>query len=148
MKTDEVEAYLHEHIPLSAAMGVGVAQCDSTQVLLTAPLDPNINHRQTAFGGSVSALAILAAWTMIHFRLRSEGIENVRLVIQRNSVEYLAPATAMLEAHCPSPSDADWQRFVTAFQRRGRARLTVTSEVHSAGVVAATFTGDYVALGT
>jgi thioesterase domain-containing protein len=61
-----VEAYLHEHIPLSGNMVVRVVCCDESGVTPAAPLEPNINHRHTMFGGSVSALAIRAAWTWLH----------------------------------------------------------------------------------
>ena len=52
MDTPEVQTYLHDHIPLSAAMGAGVSQADTEIVRLSAPLEPNLNHRATAFGGS------------------------------------------------------------------------------------------------
>ena len=51
----EVEDYLHQHIPLSLYMEVKVKQADEYGVTLQAPLEPNINHRSTVFGGSVSA---------------------------------------------------------------------------------------------
>jgi len=43
-------------------------------VLLTAPLAANINHRATVFGGSASAVAILAAWTYLYFVLKGTGL--------------------------------------------------------------------------
>ena len=57
-----IKEYLYEHIPLSKAMGVEVVEAVSDRVLLKAPLAPNINHRETVFGGSASALCILSAW--------------------------------------------------------------------------------------
>ena len=39
-----VERYLHEHIPLSAHMPIGVDRVDDDGVHLLAPLAPNINH--------------------------------------------------------------------------------------------------------
>ena len=57
----ELASDLHAHIPLSAAMQVSVAAVDADGVTLQAPLAPNINHRDTVFGGSASAVAILAA---------------------------------------------------------------------------------------
>jgi thioesterase domain-containing protein len=57
----EVERYLHAHIPLSRAMAVEVQAATPVCVRLCAPLAPNINHRETVFGGSASAVAILAA---------------------------------------------------------------------------------------
>ena len=69
MLPDQLERYLHEHIPLSKAMGVSVLSVGEEAVTLRAPLAPNINHRETVFGGSASALAILAAWSLLHTRL-------------------------------------------------------------------------------
>ena len=42
-------------------------------VVIEAPLAPNINHRKTVFGGSASALGILAAWSLVHLRLAGTG---------------------------------------------------------------------------
>jgi thioesterase domain-containing protein len=98
----ELERYLHEHIPLSGAMAVSVISCTEQSVVLSAPLAPNINHRETVFGGSASAVAILAAWSLLHTRLRDADIE-ARLVIQSNSMNYELPiqgtftATSLLE---------------------------------------------------
>jgi thioesterase domain-containing protein len=61
MDARELQAYLHAHIPLSAAMQVSVDAVAADGVTLRAPLAPNINHRETVFGGSASAVAILAA---------------------------------------------------------------------------------------
>jgi thioesterase domain-containing protein len=57
----EVECNLHDHIPISASMGVRVLGCDAAGVRLEAPLAANINHRHMVFGVSASAVAILAA---------------------------------------------------------------------------------------
>ena len=81
----ELAQYIHEHIPLSKAMGVSVVAVEDDAITLQAPLEPNLNHRQTVFGGSASALAILASWSLLHVRLHGQGIAD-RLVIQRNSI--------------------------------------------------------------
>jgi thioesterase domain-containing protein len=85
LELKELETYLHEHIPLSKAMQVSVIEADPGFVKLAAPLAPNINHRETVFGGSASAVAILAAWTILFIRLQNEGLYS-RVVIQRNQV--------------------------------------------------------------
>ena len=61
-------------------MQVAVVSAAADAVTLSAPLAPNINHRSTAFGGSVSTLAILSAWSLVNLRLRAEGLRS-RLVI-------------------------------------------------------------------
>ena len=92
MNASELEAYLHGHIPLSAAMQVSVDAVAADGVTLRAPLAPNINHRETVFGGSASAVAILAAWSLLHTRLLADGIA-ARLVIQSNTMDYDAPTS-------------------------------------------------------
>jgi thioesterase domain-containing protein len=141
----ELEAYLHAHIPLTAAMGVTVVSVSAESIRLAAPLAPNINHRQTVFGGSLATLAILAGWSLVYVRLRASGI-SARIVIQRETVEYTEPAMTYFTAFCPAPDEGAWSRFVATLSRRGRGRLTLTATVESAGIVAATFVGEYVAI--
>lgn len=145
MDVAAVEAYLHQHIPISRHMGVRVVAMDEAGVRLTAPLAPNLNHQSTAFGGSVSSLAILAAWTVAHTGLHGRGID-ARVVIQKSTMDYIAPIHDELEAFCPAPSDPDWERFVAAVEKRGRGRLRLEAQVTSAGAEAARFHGVYVAL--
>lgn len=145
MSPVEIEAYLHEHIPLSAAMEVRVVACDASGATLRAPLAPNINHRATVFGGSASAVAILAAWTWLNFRLRAEGHMS-RLVIQKNTVDYLLPISGDFEARCAAPSEETVTKFLAIFRRHGKARLEVGAVLLSEGKPATTFTGDYVAM--
>jgi thioesterase domain-containing protein len=145
MSAAELEAYLHEHIPLSAAMEVQVVRLDESGVELCAPLGPNINHRHTAFGGSIASIATLTAWSLVHTRLTAGGRPS-RVVVMSSQIDYHAPATSEFSARCDAPTESDWTRFVAALDRRGRARLELTSTVHSEGVLAATLTGSFVAL--
>jgi thioesterase domain-containing protein len=141
-----IERYLHDHIPISRAMSIRVLALDAAGVRLGAPLAPNINHRSTVFGGSASAVAILAAWTLVHFRLREAGLDG-RVVIQRNAVEYLSPIDDDFEAFCPAPPTRDWQRFTDSVARRGRGRLHLTAELRIGAERVGHFEGMYVAFG-
>lgn len=140
----ELQNYLHAHIPLSKAMDVVVLNATLESVTLSAPLAPNINHRATVFGGSASALAILAAWTSLHVRLTRAGID-ARVVIQSNTMHYAQPMAGAFTASARAGDAATWQRFDATLSRRRRARITVTATLKCAGVVAGEFTGDFVA---
>lgn len=147
MLPQELEQYLHEHIPLSDAMEVSVLSVDEEAIVLQAPLAPNINHRETVFGGSASALAILAAWSLLHTRLRREGILS-RLVIQRNTMEYDLPIPGEFTARSSLVHAEDWSRFTRTLTRRGKARVTVTTLLEHNKQVVGRLTGEFVALGT
>lgn len=143
--TSDLEAYLHEHIPLSAAMAVRVDRVDADAVALWAPLAPNINHRDTVFGGSASALAILAAWSLVHAKLTAQG-RSCRIVIQRNEIDYDAPLVGDFSAVARLAHHDAWERFVRVLDRRGRSRIAVTCTLTSEGIVGGRFAGSFVAI--
>ncbi|HNR23032.1 MAG TPA: YiiD C-terminal domain-containing protein [Steroidobacteraceae bacterium] len=137
--------YLRRRIPLAAAMDLDVLDAGAGSVLLSAPLAPNVNHRGTAFGGSVSALAILSAWSLLHVRLHDESIES-RLVIQRNVMEYLQPIDGTFTARATLATAESWDPFVRLLRRRGKARIAVLASLEYGGAVAGRFEGEFVAL--
>lgn len=140
-----LEAYLHTHIPLSRAMGATVQDLSAGGVTLAAPLAPNLNHRGTVFGGSASSLAILAAWALVHTRLWAEGLDS-RLVIQRNSMAYERPMDGPFEATASLARPESWSTFLRTLRRMGRARITVMSVLYCGGQATGRFEGDFVAL--
>lgn len=141
-----LEHYLHEQIPLSAALGVHVAEASIDRVRLTAPLAANINHCGTVFGGSAVAIATLAAWGVLRVRLSAAGI-SARTVIQRSRMEYERPITGDFEAECRLTDPAAWARFSAVLARRGRARLRLATELRCAGQRVGEFAGEFVAIG-
>jgi thioesterase domain-containing protein len=145
MDQNGLERYLHEHIPISGALGVGVAEASDQLVRVSAPLEPNLNHRSTAFGGSVGAVAVLAGWGLM--RLRVDHLRPVpHLVIQRSTLEYLLPIETDFEASCAAPSEDRWDRLWRAFTQRGRGRIDLAVEVTADGALAARFHGTYAVL--
>jgi len=126
-------------------MAVSVVSVQSDSVILRAPLAPNINHRETVFGGSASALAILAAWSLLHVRLTNENIAS-RLVIQRNTMEYDQPILGDFTAHSSLAQPDRWDRFTRMIARKGKARIAVASSLQYGGNVVGRFSGEFVAL--
>ena len=141
----ELEQYLHRHIPLSRAMQVSVLELQPQHVILSAPLEPNINHRDTVFGGSATAVAILAAWSLVHIRLVDAGLPS-RLVIQRNTMSFSQPITGAFTAQSSLADEARWKTFEQTLARRTRARISVACDLFCAGMQAGRFEGDFVAL--
>ena len=141
----QVEAYMREHIPLSGDMGVRVLDSGPDRVVLEAPLGPNLNHRSTAFGGSVAAVAMLAGWALVHFRLRAEGL-RAETVIPRGDIRYDAPIHGQFRALCARVADGPWQRFSKALTKHGKGRIGVVVTVEAGGAAVASMAASYVAL--
>ena len=106
---------------------------------------PNINHRGTVFGGSASALAMLAGWALVHARI-AELPFATHLVIALVQMEYDRPINGDFEAWCPALEEARWSRFDKSLRARGKARVEVAVELQRRGEPVASFRGVYVAL--
>jgi thioesterase domain-containing protein len=145
MDIHALRTYLHEHIPLSKAMGVDVVEATAEGVALSAPLSPNINHRETVFGGSAAAVALLAAWSLLYLRLREVDM-SCRLVIHKSAVVYEKPMAGTFFARTVAPDAAAWHRFVSVLARRHRARIVMRSVLSCDGVQAGELEGEFVAL--
>lgn len=143
MTNDQVRDYLYQQIPLSQAMGIEVSRATTTQVVLSVPLGPNINHRETAFGGSISASGILACWTLVHLRLVELDV-HTRLVIHKNKTVYRAPIAGDFEAVCEFNDENAWTQALEMLDRWGKAKLQLKASLMCQGREAATFQGSFV----
>jgi thioesterase domain-containing protein len=121
----QLEVYLHQHIPLSQAMGVTVLQAKLDKVVLAAPFSLNINHKKTVFGGSLHAVATLACWSLVHL-----NIKGAQIVITKSDVEYLLPVDVDFQAVCMMPDVNVWGRFLVTLQRKGKARIQLSATIH------------------
>ena len=141
-----LESVLHHDIPLTREMGLKVLGWQDRQLRLQLPLEANINHKSTMFGGSLYCGAVLAGWGWLHLRLREAGIEDGHIVIQEGQINYPLPVTGDAIALCDAPDATVWKKFLAMYQRHGRARLTLRTRIVNAGSdeVAVTFSGQYV----
>jgi thioesterase domain-containing protein len=142
-----LQQYLLQQIPISKALGILVTEANLEEILITAPLAPNLNHHGTAFGGSVSAVAILSGWTLVYARLVAED-QFPGIVIQHNEIQYLKPIDSSFAARARLARPEKWTHFLQGLLRHGKARTVVAVEVESSRGVSARFLGTYVALGT
>src|SRR5262245_3276858 len=122
-------------------MDLKVLEAGTAKVVLAAPLEPNHNHKQTAFGGSLYSAAVLAGWSLLWIRLRQAGLQG-HVVIARSEVEYLKPVVEDFQATAIADEMA-LALAVQVFRNRGRARVMVTSQIGSLVDPAVRFAGTY-----
>ena len=139
----ELESYLRDKIPLARAMGVRVAASEPGTLVLTAPLEPNHNHLGTAFGGSLSAMATLAAYGLLWVEL-GDGAGHI--VVHRSEIVYHRAVRGEIRAICRRPTDEVLAEFRLQFATSGKARIRLGATIEHAGRVCVEFAGDFVAL--
>lgn len=145
MQTSELETYLHSHIPLTQAMQVSVLSIEPNQLILQAPLQPNINPHHTVFGGSIATLATLAAWCLLYTRLQAEGFAN-NLVVRQSSMDYDKPIAGDFQAIATLETPEQWQQAMHLFKQRGKAKIAVLAVLAYDGQITGRFRGEFVAL--
>ena len=136
------EDFFHEQIPLTRAMGARVVANDEDGFTVEAPVALNSNHLRTAFGGSINAVATLAAYGLLWLELREP---RVHVVVAESSIRFLYPVREMIRAVCQRPDPGEWEAFRRKFESAGKARIKLRVNVVEAGNKAAEFEGTFVA---
>jgi thioesterase domain-containing protein len=134
---------LNSEIPITAAIGLRVAGFEAGALRLAAPLAANINHKDTAFAGSLNAVLTLAGWSLLWLIARRERIA-AKVVIQDSTIRYLRPVARDFAAECRLPAQAEVERFLLMLRRKGKARMELAADIREAGELAVAFNGRYV----
>src|SRR5882672_1403787 len=143
MSARGLEVFLHEKIPLTKAMGLHVAESNAKRLVLEAPLDRNVNHLGTAFGGSLHTLPTLACYAGLWTLMREAGIDG-HVVVKRSQAFYRSPVTGTLRAVCVRPSATLVKEFIRDLQRHKKARMDLTAIVEGTkGKPAVEFSGSF-----
>ena len=140
-----LERTLRHEIPLTDALGLAVEEWTDRRLVVRAPLQPNLNHKCTAFGGSLYSVAVLAGWGWLWCVLEETG-HSATIVIQHSRMEYKAAVEGDIRARCDGASERNLDRFLRTLDRRGRARIDLDVTVDGADDPAAVFTGSYVVI--
>lgn len=145
MTKTQIEQYLYKHIPITKALGVKAISFSEKEIKLKAPLFNNINHRSTAFGGSISSLLITTGWS--YLRLLFDGHDPVpAIVIGRSSTEYLKPINQDFVAELLIPEEEQIERFREMYDRFGKSRITLKAQIKEGEQILAAFEGDFVVM--
>ena len=138
----EAEKFLHEQIPITRAMGLRVVANGEPGFTVEAPVALNSNHLRTAFGGSINAVATLAAYGFLWLELNDAA---AHVVVAESSIRFLRPVRETIRATCLWPSGGMLGAFRRQLAEKGKARITLRVNVTEAGETAAEFHGIFLA---
>ena len=135
---------VREHIPLTRHLDFRLQEFAGDQLILCAPLAPNINDKGTMFAGSQAALMALAGWCLT--TLQAELLlPRVDVLAMHNSLRYQRPVTGELTIVVTSPAQSLVQ-FRQRLARGERAVLEIAAQgLNSDGSVASIYQGQYMA---
>lgn len=115
-----LESFVLRHLPLARAAGISVDEYSGDTLVVSAPLDMNINDKGTAFGGSLYNLCVIAAWGMTDLKAKELGLKG-DIVVAKGEINYLRPLRGRLIARVEAPSEEDLGRIKKSYESRGKA---------------------------
>lgn len=137
--------WLPREIPISEAFGLVPLAWENETLKLLVPLEKNRNHMHSGFGGSLYTSALLVGWSWLHLKLKALGYDkNFHIVIQQANISYPLPVLEDSIAYCGGVALEDWQKFLKIFERKGKGRLHIATQILVNDAVATEFSGDFV----
>ncbi|MGH8184621.1 MAG: YiiD C-terminal domain-containing protein [Rhodanobacteraceae bacterium] len=139
-----LEVHILEHIPLARAMQLAVPRYSGDELVMTAPLAPNINDKGCAFGGSMASLLTLAGWGLIELGLRAQGLA-CDIYVGDSQLRYHEPVWGELRGVARFAGHDALAKLAAALREHGKGRADVICEIAGDRRAAATLTARFFA---
>lgn len=137
------ENTLFKLIPQTKNLGIKIAKIEGHQITVHGDYALNKNHLDIVFGGSIAAISITTAWSLVQSKIEQAGLKG-NLVIKRQEIDYLLPVKTDFECVASFQSENDWEIFERTYQEKGRARIVVTAQIMSESKATSKFKGVFV----
>jgi thioesterase domain-containing protein len=121
---NNLENFVIENLPLARAAGISVDEYSGDMLIVSAPLDKNINDKGTAFGGSLYNLCVITAWGMTDLKAKELKL-NGDIVVAKGEINYLRPLRGRLIAKVEAPSEAELEHIKKSYESRGKATFNL-----------------------
>jgi len=138
-----LQQLLNDGIPLTNAMRLAIREVTPNVLHITAPLESNRNVHGTAFAGSLYALGMLTAWTLITHFLRLRNLDAV-MVQKSGQIDYRRPVRSSIECHCEIPQQS-FDAFHHALTTNGKGQLEAAVSITDDGEISAILRALFVA---
>ena len=144
MSPQELQAKLNRDIPVSKYLGFEFTEATPNKVVIRARLNENINHKGTAFGGSLYTLSVLAAYSLVYLGVEKEKINTNNIVIQKGDIKYLHPVTSDFDIICEFNGPTAYEKFYEDLSRWKKVRELIKVKVFCKGELCAKLEGVFV----
>lgn len=142
-----LENLISEKIPVTRHLHFHIHVDDDRLPVLEVPLQPNINHLGTAFGGSLSMLCTIEGWCCMYLLLEDFGLK-ADILIQKSNIVFHSPVENDFNVTCELAEQSRLNTFLQTFRRFGKSRIPIICYVqeNNRSQVAAEFQGVYAAI--
>ena len=141
---NKLQNKLHDEIPLTKTMGIKIQSYNESELITTAPLEININDKGTAFGGSLSTITIISAWSLSWLISKELGFDSNNIVIIKNETSFRKPVTKNIVCHTKKPSLKEIEILKQKLETKKSASIKIESKIIENDKICVEFEGYYV----
>lgn len=138
MSPAELESRIRNEIPALGSAAFSIAAVEPLRVRVSARLNDHLNHKGTAFGGSLYQVALVACYGLFLQLLEEGGCPTRDFVIAEGRMRYRAPVPADFTA-ATEVDAAELRAFLEELRHRGQASLPMRAMVLCQGSRCADF---------
>ncbi|WP_413584528.1 YiiD C-terminal domain-containing protein [Bdellovibrio sp. HCB274] len=133
VNTQDFIQVLADNIKLYEHLGITVQELSSQRVVFKVSLEKNLNHKGTAFGGSLYATGVLSAYALVLAGLKHHQINTENIVIAKGVIEYHRPIDSDFTIVCEFPDAASEQQFYQELKDKQRVRRDLQVHIFKEG---------------
>lgn len=130
-----------EQIPILRYMGISFSEFNRGAMRTDMPLAPNINDKNTGFGGSIVTMATITGWALLSILLNKEE-KKYDVVIVESNTQYQSPVTTNCHG-IARLNEGQILKLLRDLVTSGRARTQIDVGIHVDDQQVATFHGQY-----
>ncbi len=139
-----LESKLHNEIPLTKLMELKINNYNENELVTSAPLNININDKGTAFGGSLSTITIISAWSLCWLISKELGFDSKNIVIIKNETSFRKPVNKEIICYTKKPSIQEIKILEEKLNTKKSASLKIESKIIEDNDICVDFVGYYV----
>jgi thioesterase domain-containing protein len=128
MSIKSVEDTIAKEIPIVKQMGVKFEEFNQYSCRVSVPLEPNHNHKNTAFGGSLYSACTAACYGLMYSLQITENFHDYDLVIGEGTIRYVRPVDNDFYIKAEILPE-DWSAFIIKVQKNGFAKINIKAHV-------------------
>ena len=129
MSPKELQTKLETEIPITKELGFQVTSLALEKAECVLPLEPNINHKGTLFGGSQYSGCALACYTLFLHNVRSLQEHTNNIVVSHADIRYHKPAQGNVKIEATWSAEGEREHFLDSLKRKGKARVALVARV-------------------
>ena len=133
VKGREVDNILRDKIKLYEHLGITIVDINSHKAHFHVSLEKNLNHKGTAFGGSLYATGVMAAYALVLAGLKHHQIVTENIVISKGEISYHRPVETDFEVIASFSSPEEEESFYRKIKTDKRGKKTVGVQILADG---------------